>query len=106
MPWGEEGIPFNQDEFQEFRQRLIQEGHGPEVSLTLACRNLNEYIRDLEYQRDPGLRTEIREARNTLKYLQHLLLLCGRKDSRAYNAATIKFNKRIESGNETNTCRQ
>ena len=102
LPWGEEGIPFNEDEFQEFRQRLLQEGHGPEVSLTLACKNLNEYIRDLEYQRDPGLRREMKDARNTLRYLQHLLLLCGRRSSRAYNAATITFNKWIESGNSLN----
>lgn len=84
VPCGLEGTPLNRDEFQEFRQRLIQEGHGPEVSLTIACRNLNEYIHDLEYQKSPELRTEIRDARNILKYLQHLLLFCGKKDPKAY----------------------
>lgn len=99
LPWRLEGIPFNHEEFQKMRQRLIQEGHGPEVSLSIACGNLNEYICGMEYQRSPELRTGIREARNTLKYLQHLLLLCGKGGPRAYNAATITFNKRIESGN-------
>ena len=102
LPWGEDGIPFNEEEFDEFRRRLLNEGHGPEISLTLACKNLNEFIRELEYQRDPGLRQEIKDARNTLKYLQHLLLLCGRRDGRAYNAATITFNKWMESGNSLN----
>ena len=102
LPWGEDGIPFNEEEFEEFRRRLLNEGHGPEVSLTLACKNLNEFIRELEYQRDPALRQEIKDARNTLKYLQHLLLLCGKRDGRAYNAATITFNKWMESGNSLN----
>eukprot|EP00913_Durusdinium_trenchii_P031919 g29895.t1 len=72
LPWGEDGIPFNEEEFEEFRRRLLNEGHGPEVSLTLACKNLNEFIRELEYQRDPALRQEIKDARNTLKLTHHL----------------------------------
>ena len=75
------------------RTRLISEGHGPEVSSTLARRNLNERIRSLEYQRDPDLRRDIRAARNALLYLQYLLLLCGRQDP-----LTITFNKWTEGG--------
>ena len=96
--WGLAGIPIDPQEFDEFRTRLINEGHGPEVAITVACRNLNEHIRSMEYQRDPDLRSDIRAARNTLRYLQYLLLLCGRQDPLAYHSATITFNKWMENG--------
>lgn len=87
VPCGLEGTPLNRDEFQEFRQRLIQEGHGPEVSLTIARRNLNEYIHDLEYQKSPELRTEIRDARNILKYLN----TCCSSAARRIPRLTLKW---------------
>ena len=96
--WGLAGIPIYPQEFDEFRTRHINEGHGPEVSITLACKNLNERTRSLEYQRDPDLRSDIRAARNTLRYLQYLLLLRGRQDPLAYHSATITFNKWMENG--------
>ena len=64
--WGVTGIPIDEREFQVMRNRLIQEDIGPEVSLSLACRNLNERIRELEYKRDPE-RRDIRAARSTLR---------------------------------------
>ena len=59
---------------------------------------MNERNRGLEYQRDHDLRSDIRAARYTLRYLEYLLLLCGRQDPLAYHSATITFNKWIESG--------
>ena len=44
------------------------------------------------------MRSDIRAARNTLRYLQYLLLLCGRQDPLAYHSATITVNKWIENG--------
>ena len=68
-------MPIFPEDLQKMRTKsnLVNEGQGPEVSLTLACRRLNECIRELEYRKDATLRNEIRSARNTLHYLQHLL---------------------------------
>ena len=76
----------------------MNDGHGPEVSLTLACRNLNERIRELEMTRDSSFRDDIRSGRNTLRYLQHLLGVMRQNKPKAFHAAVITFNKWIESG--------
>ena len=41
---------------------------------------------------------EQQAARNTLRYLQYLRLLCGRQDPLAYHSATITFNEWMENG--------
>ena len=94
MVWGLEGVPIFSEDLQKLRTRLLNEGHGPEVSLTLACRNLNDYIRELEMTRDVSFRDDIRSGRDTLRYLQHLLGMMPK----AFHAAEITFNKWIESG--------
>ena len=96
--WGLEGVPIFPEDLQKLRTRLLNEGHGPEVSLTLACRNLNERIRELEMTRDATFRDDIRSARNTLRYLQHLLGMMHQNKPKAFHAAVIAFNKWIESG--------
>ena len=34
--WGQEGVPIFPEDLQKLRTRLLNEGHGPEVSLTLS----------------------------------------------------------------------
>ena len=41
---------------------------------------------------------EQQAARNSLRYLQYLRLLCGRQDPLAYHSATITFNEWMENG--------
>ena len=96
--WGLEGVPIFPEDLQKMRTKLVNEGHGPEVSLTLACRSLNEYIRELEMTRDVAWRNEIRSGRNTLRFLQHLLGMMHQNKPKAFHAAVITFNKWIESG--------
>ena len=96
--WGLEGVPIFPEDLQRLRTRLLNEGHGPEVSLTFACSNLNERIRELEMTRDATFRDEIRSGRNTLRFLQHLLGTMHQNKPKAFHAAVITFNKWIESG--------
>ena len=91
LVWGLEGVPIFPEDLQKLRTRLLNEGHGPEVSLTLACRNLNEYIRELEMTRDVAWRNEIRSGRNTLRFLQHLLGMMHQNKPKAFHAAVITF---------------